>query len=51
MISRLALQLVVAGTLLASFRPMPVYAQSPETPADARPPAPGWPEPVKDQNS
>jgi copper resistance protein B len=48
MMSRLALQLVVAGTLLASFGPMPVCAQAPETPAEARAPASGWPEPVKD---
>jgi copper resistance protein B len=48
MMSRLDLQLVVAGALLASFGPMPVCAQAPDTPADARAPAWGWPEPVKD---
>jgi len=47
MMSRLALQLVFAGTLL-SFGGMPVYAQAPETPIDAPAPTSDWPKPVKD---
>jgi copper resistance protein B len=45
---RLALQLVFAGALLASFEAMPVCAQVPATPVDAPAPASGWPKPVED---
>lgn len=56
MMSRLALQLVFAGTLL-SFGVMPVFAQDrpapvgapvPSPPLDVPAPAPNWPEPVRD---
>jgi len=46
--TRLALQLVLAGAWLASFGPMTVCAQAPETPIDAQAPPSAWPEPVKD---
>ena len=45
--SRLALQLILVGTLL-SFGGIPVCAQAPETPVDAPTPASDWPKPVKD---
>jgi len=48
MMSRSALQLVVAGALLASFGAMPVYAQASETPVNAPTLASDWREPVKD---
>jgi copper resistance protein B len=48
MMSRLALQLAFAGTLLPIFAAMPVCAQAPETPVDAPTPASDWPKPVKD---
>src|SRR5260370_12133929 len=46
--TRPALQVICAGALLASFGPMPVCAQAPATPGEARTAASGWPEPVKD---
>jgi copper resistance protein B len=45
--SRLALQLVFAGTLL-SCGGMPVAAQAPETPTEAPTPTSNWPKPVED---
>jgi copper resistance protein B len=46
--SRLALQLVLAGALLASFGAVRVCAQAPSTSIDAATPASDWPPPVKD---
>jgi len=46
--SRLALQLVCAVALLASFGAMPVCAQAPATTVDAPLPASNWPKPVED---
>jgi copper resistance protein B len=48
MMSRLALHLVFAGALLASFGPIPICAQAPETPVEAPTPASRWPKPVED---
>ncbi|HYZ86577.1 MAG TPA: copper resistance protein B [Bryobacteraceae bacterium] len=47
--SRLAVQLVFAGALLASFGAMPVRAQAAATPGDAASPAWRWPKPVNDR--
>ncbi len=44
---RLALQVVIAGTLLTSVGVKPVCAQTPVTPVDVPTPA-GWPKPVED---
>jgi copper resistance protein B len=46
--TRLALQVVFAGALLASVGPMPICAQAPASPLDAPTPAPNWPKPVED---
>ncbi len=48
MMSCLALQLVFAGALLASFGVQPVRAQAPATPVDVPTPASNWPKPVED---
>jgi copper resistance protein B len=45
---RLALQLGMAGVLLANFGIIPVSAQAPATPVDAPTPASDWPKPVED---
>jgi hypothetical protein len=48
MMSRLALQIVFAGALLASLGATPVYGQVQATLVDAPTPKSDWPKPVND---
>jgi copper resistance protein B len=48
MMSRLPLQLALAGALLASLGAMPLCAQAPAPPVYTPTPASDWPKPVKD---